>query len=179
MRRTQRPRSNEHEPGNWRIPTRSQPASSDRRSREPTGRGPLGSALRTPSCPRSGSATTLVQPEKARKRVLQWAKDNAEKAAQLNARNDRRRKAVERGASVAERFDAIEMFERDGWTCALCGQLIDTTLVFPDRMSATIDHVLPVSEGGQHTRKNVQAAHFTCNASKRDRLGISSDLPLG
>ena len=117
-------------------------------------------------------------PEKGRDRVRQWAKDNPEKAAQLNARNNRRRKAVERGASETERFDAIEIFERDGWSCGLCGRPIDATLVFPDRLSATIDHVLPVNQGGQHARDNVQAAHFTCNASKRDRLGISPDLPF-
>ena len=117
-------------------------------------------------------------PERGRKRALQWAKDNPEKAARLNARNNRRRKAVMRGATFAERFDAVDIYERDGWKCALCGKPIDKTLVFPDRMSASLDHVLPISHGGQHTPENTQAAHFACNASKRDRLGTSDDLPL-
>jgi 5-methylcytosine-specific restriction endonuclease McrA len=84
-----------------------------------------------------------------------------------------------RGASITERFDAAEIYERDGWTCALCGRPIDRNLSYPDRLSASLDHIVPVSKGGQHTRENTQAAHFTCNTSKRDRLGISDDLPLG
>lgn len=117
-------------------------------------------------------------PEVGRKRALQWAKDNPEKAARLNSRNNRRRKAVMRGASLTERFDAADIYERDAWICGLCGRPIDQTLKYPDRMSASLDHVVPISKGGQHTRANAQAAHYTCNSSKRDRLGISGDLPL-
>jgi 5-methylcytosine-specific restriction endonuclease McrA len=33
----------------------------------------------------------------------------------------------------------------------------------------TIDHVIPLSKGGEHSPLNVQAAHATCNYSKGNR----------
>ena len=41
-------------------------------------------------------------------------------------------------------------------------------------MAASLDHIIPLSQGGTHTYNNVQLAHFLCNISKRDSL-----LPQG
>jgi 5-methylcytosine-specific restriction endonuclease McrA len=41
-------------------------------------------------------------------------------------------------------------------------------------MMVTIDHIIPIIEGGSHTRENVQTAHFGCNSLKdnhRDEAG--------
>lgn len=62
------------------------------------------------------------------------------------------------------------VFERDGWTCGICDGSIDPELSWPDPMSASLDHVIPLAAGGSHTWGNVQAAHLTCNVSKGDRL---------
>lgn len=112
-------------------------------------------------------AKNLLQ---SRARVLQWAKDNPDKARALNSRNNRRRKAVVRGARDVERFDAVEIYERDGWICQICGDVIDPTVKYPNVRSASLDHVLPISKGGQHLKSNVQTAHFSCNAGKGNRV---------
>lgn len=74
-----------------------------------------------------------------------------------------------KGAS--EKIDSLEIFERDGWKCGLCHQKVDSQLVWPHRMSPSLDHIVPLSKGGDHVRTNVHLAHLTCNLSKRDRGG--------
>lgn len=69
---------------------------------------------------------------------------------------------------TAERLDWRDIAERDGWRCRLCGKRINRRLVFPHVGSPSIDHVVPLSLGGPHTRANVQLAHLGCNAKKNN-----------
>lgn len=41
---------------------------------------------------------------------------------------------------------------------------------------ATIDHVIPLSRGGEHLPANVQAACLRCNSAKHDRLDFLPTL---
>lgn len=55
--------------------------------------------------------------------------------------------------------------------CAICGQTVDKNLKFPHPMSATVDHIIPVSKGGHPSDiENLQLAHFFCNRQKSDKL---------
>lgn len=55
--------------------------------------------------------------------------------------------------------------------CAICGQPVDFSLKWPDPMSKTIDHIIPVSKGGHPSDiSNLQLAHFTCNRHKGDHV---------
>ena len=55
--------------------------------------------------------------------------------------------------------------------CAICGQPVDFSLKFPDPMSATIDHIIPVSKGGHPSDiNNMQLAHLACNNAKRNKM---------
>lgn len=81
------------------------------------------------------------------------------------------RRAVRlKNSGPTERFTDLEIFERDSWVCQLCHRPVDRTLQYPDPMSPSLDHKLPIARGGGHTRKNVQCAHLCCNLSKRDRI---------
>ena len=53
----------------------------------------------------------------------------------------------------------LELFEKDGGTCGICGQKVEMS-------NASIDHIIPVSKGGTHTWDNVQLAHYKCNIIK-------------
>lgn len=66
--------------------------------------------------------------------------------------------------------DAADIWQRDEGICQLCNLPIDPTLVFPHRMSKTLDHVIPLIHDGTHEPDNVQLAHLACNSGKRDRL---------
>jgi hypothetical protein len=60
--------------------------------------------------------------------------------------------------------------ERDNWVCQLCGLPVDASLRFPNRMSATVDHVVPLAKGGSKDIANLQCAHLGCNSRKKDRI---------
>lgn len=67
-----------------------------------------------------------------------------------------------------EPVNKAEVFDRDRWTCQLCGGKVDPAHVFPDPWSASLDHAVPMSRGGAHTPGNVQLAHLRCNVRKHD-----------
>lgn len=55
--------------------------------------------------------------------------------------------------------------------CGICGRTVDKSLKYPHPLSATIDHIIPVSRGGHPSGiDNLQLAHFTCNRQKSDKL---------
>lgn len=81
------------------------------------------------------------------------------------------RRARERDAYVGESFAPAEILDRDGWRCGLCGKQIPKARMYPDPQSASIDHIVPLSRGGLHTRANVQAAHLGCNLTKSNGGG--------
>ena len=57
--------------------------------------------------------------------------------------------------------------------CHLCGHPIDFDAPARTRYSPSVDHVIPLSKGGDMlARENLRAAHFGCNSSKREGRGI-------
>lgn len=83
--------------------------------------------------------------------------------------NYQRRRALKIGAS-AERIVNADVFDRDGWVCGICADPVDASVAWPDRASASLDHIIPLSRGGAHTFANVQLAHLGCNVEKGARV---------
>lgn len=81
-----------------------------------------------------------------------------------------RRRALLLEASTGEPVILAEIAERDAWVCGLCERLVDAELVYPDPMSKSLDHVVPLSKGGSHDPSNAQLAHLRCNVSKGNRV---------
>lgn len=55
--------------------------------------------------------------------------------------------------------------------CGICGKPVDKSLKYPHPLSATVDHIIPVSKGGHPSdMDNLQLAHRTCNRQKSDKL---------
>lgn len=79
-----------------------------------------------------------------------------------------RRRCRQRGVTVEKVYRKV-VWERDKWVCGLCGEKVDCSLRFPDPMSPSIDHIIPISKGGSHSYENVQLAHLGCNVGKGDR----------
>lgn len=84
----------------------------------------------------------------------------------------RRRRAYKKGAGY-KTLTYWSIAERDNWTCQLCGKPIDTDAVVPHPNSPTLDHIVPLSRGGDHSIENSQLAHFICNSTKSDGLAVS------
>lgn len=81
---------------------------------------------------------------------------------------NRRRRALMRAAR-SEPYTAVEIADRDGWKCQRCGERIGRTLKWPHPRSLSIDHIIPVTRGGDDLKVNVQAAHLRCNERKGNR----------
>lgn len=65
-----------------------------------------------------------------------------------------------------EPVSRLAVFERDHWLCGICGDLVDKLVEYPDPQSASLDHVIPLSIGGEHTMDNTQISHLSCNVRK-------------
>jgi 5-methylcytosine-specific restriction endonuclease McrA len=102
-----------------------------------------------------------VKREKSTRRA--WAKRNG--YVESKRAGDARRRARARAAET-EKFTHREIFDRDGWRCGICDKKIRKGLPSRHPRSASLDHVVPLSLGGSHTRANVRAAHLDCNITR-------------
>lgn len=79
--------------------------------------------------------------------------------------NYHKRRAL-KALAPAEDVRPKVVYDRDSWICGLCSLPVDSSLSYPDPMSASLDHILPLSRGGHHTYENTQLAHLSCNVRK-------------
>jgi len=61
-------------------------------------------------------------------------------------------------------IDRNAIFERDRCRCYLCNEPLQMDKPPHHPLSATVDHVIPLSLGGKHTPENMRAAHMACNS---------------
>lgn len=81
-----------------------------------------------------------------------------------------RRKARVRGVTV-ELVNPNKVFERDGWRCHLCGKQTRKDKrgsIHP--LAPELDHIIPISKGGEHSYANTACSCRKCNATKSDRI---------
>lgn len=92
--------------------------------------------------------------------------------------NDAKRRAG-RQTVIVERFTHEEVFERDHWKCGVCHRPVDSAYLWPHPLSPTLDHIVPLSEHGDHTRANCRLAHARCNTSRGARGGGEQLVLIG
>lgn len=132
-------------------------------------------------------------PDRHKARVKKWLSQNKEKSSaytkkwlmkNLNYRSAyhkeyakthpdlradiKRRKRARKRLVTVERFSSIEIYERDHWVCQICNKKVDRRIKYPNRMSPSLDHIMPLALHGTHERKNVQLAHLGCNVDLRE-----------
>ncbi|MDC4550022.1 HNH endonuclease [Acinetobacter baumannii] len=90
---------------------------------------------------------------------------NAKKANRV------KRKAIQRGATIAEPINPLLILARDKWKCYLCGVKTPKELrgSYFDN-APELDHVIPLSKGGLHVESNLRCACRKCNAEKSDQI---------
>jgi hypothetical protein len=92
------------------------------------------------------------------------------RCTESNLANARRRAARIRAVTIAPVVKS-DIYARDDWTCQLCGEPVRQDL-YPHPLSASLDHIVPLSKGGTHEPANVQLAHLRCNIRKGNRLAL-------
>ena len=83
----------------------------------------------------------------------------------------KRRRLV--GGAASETVKPFKVFDRDKWRCQLCG--CKTPKSKRNTLSDNapeLDHIIPISKGGDHSYKNTQCACRKCN-------GLKSNHPRG
>lgn len=121
----------------------------------------------------SRRAYNLKHRERQREKAAAWYRDNKERHMELTrswrAANPHKRRDLEQsrraraGSYFVEHVDRLIVYEAFGGLCGICGDAVD-------RERFDIDHVVPISRGGEHSYANVQPAHPRCNQSKKNRL---------
>ena len=107
-----------------------------------------------------------------RAQVIAYNRQYKQDHPEVQCGNYSRRKAKRWGGEIGE-VDEQAVYEHDQWVCQLCGKPVDQSLAWPDPLSKSLDHRIPLRLGGSHTAENVQLAHLLCNARK----GIRSTPP--
>jgi 5-methylcytosine-specific restriction endonuclease McrA len=88
-----------------------------------------------------------------------------------------KRRAIKRGTATRPvRLD--EIAERDGNRCHICRRKIGRH-VYPHPRSRSLDHLVPLTKGGEHTPENVRLACLGCNVAKGNRGGNEQLLLIG
>lgn len=99
--------------------------------------------------------------------------------------NDRRRDAYHRrraqkaGTSSGDRPVVLaDIAARDKNRCHLCGKKVSAK-PYPHPLSASLDHLIPLSQDGEHVPENVRLAHLRCNVAKGNGGGNEQLLLIG
>lgn len=110
--------------------------------------------------------------QNARRREHYWrnVEANRERAREHGRQNRERRRAVEArrrarklGNGIVELVDRRVVLERASGRCGICGGPVDP-------QDFHVDHITPVSLGGEESYTNTQPAHPLCNLRKGTRL---------
>lgn len=93
------------------------------------------------------------------------------------------RKAVKKGArknGFGRTITLQRLIARDGPMCAICGKPTDYAAHHLTDEYPSIDHVVPLSHGGDHSWTNIRVAHRGCNSFRGDRPSgpIQTALPM-
>jgi len=92
----------------------------------------------------------------------------------LKSKRQRNRlKTVKRQSGRVQglRVDVEDIALRDGFICHICISPVDMSLARNSRFGATLDHVYPLSKGGDDSLENLKLAHWICNVKKSNKLG--------
>jgi 5-methylcytosine-specific restriction endonuclease McrA len=107
------------------------------------------------ACPRCGKSIATDKTV-----VRKYCSPTCRKATARKTRQARLR------LGYVEHVSMTVLRERDHDTCRICGKPVDFSKQQPDPSAATIDHVVALTRGGEHSYGNTQLAHFRCNTVK-------------
>ena len=98
--------------------------------------------------------------------------DRAYHQARPEAERERAHKRRLRFQShFVERVYTSVVYRRDSGTCHICGKHVPLPV-------ASLDHLVPLSHGGEHSYANVRLSHRRCNFSRGNRGPAQLLMPL-
>ena len=99
-----------------------------------------------------------------------FCSDECRRVAKNIVRHERGRNHCQRIRHYGGHYEYVKVssiFERDGWRCRQCGRKTPKRLRGTIALSAPeLDHIIPVSAGGDHAPYNLQCLCRACNIKK-------------
>jgi hypothetical protein len=86
----------------------------------------------------------------------------------IRMKQSKRRREKQLAAVFVEDVSYADLYERDDGVCKICGLPVLYDKFVDNNWSGTIDHIIPLSRGGEHSMDNCQLAHRICNSLKSD-----------
>ena len=100
--------------------------------------------------------------ERMDEKFRRWKRENPARYHEWRVRN----RALREGSTCGE----LDLDALWNGVCGICGDVLDDAVEYPDPMSKSMDHIIPVARGGTHSQENLQWAHLRCNIRKSDRV---------
>ncbi len=107
-----------------------------------------------------------ANPEKMRIAITRWRRAHPDKEQDRHVR----RLARKKGAAV-EAVSRQVVYERDGGLCHICGQKARPK-------NWHLDHIVPLSKGGEHSYQNVAVSHPGCNLHKGSKRLVDVKMTI-
>ena len=96
-----------------------------------------------------------------------------------NTAGEHRRRLAIKTAMVDRDITVLSLFNKSRGQCAICGKPCDLNdytekdgYFIAGNNYPSIDHIIPLAKGGEHSWDNVQLAHRLCNSKKSDHLDV-------
>ena len=90
-------------------------------------------------------------------------------------RNSKHIRRIRKATAFVEHVSTVKLFKRDRKRCQLCGKKLNLKRPVPHPLAATIDHIIPLSKGGEHSYRNTQLACFKCNCAKSNNQAAGGE----
>lgn len=91
------------------------------------------------------------------------------------SREYKKRRQAQMKTAFKKSVSFKKIYRRDQGICGICGMPVAFDKSPEKLWAATIDHVIPLSQGGTHEPSNCQLAHRICNSVKSDSHELSID----
>ena len=108
------------------------------------------------------------QKSMGKSKLCEICRSQKQKQANINRASSKYRVRAE----VMKRGEKIEvdvLVLRDGFDCQICHEPIDWSKRGSRSLSPSLDHIVPISKGGEHVYENCRMVHFGCNSKKGNR----------
>jgi len=92
-----------------------------------------------------------------------WQESTPDRVREQGRKHANLRRARKLGAACTERVDPSVVLASHGAVCGICDEAVDP-------LNFHVDHIVPLSRGGDHTYVNSQPAHPRCNSRKGNKL---------
>ena len=78
----------------------------------------------------------------------------------------KRNRAMQLREAYVEPVDLWDIYNNDHGICSICGLPVPDSSEPSNIWGATVDHIVPLSLGGEHSTMNCQLSHRICNSLK-------------